>query len=88
MQIKVNFEGLIFTGNLRQGAFARGEVRCPNCQEPIEPQAGPGGAYLICSSVNRGCVKPSKSFGDENSMRDWLEAAWEAVGDQCRKGLI
>jgi hypothetical protein len=88
MRIKVPLEGLLFTGDCQQGTFTRGEVRCATCEQPLEQQLNAGGAYLICPSANRGCIKPSKSYDDENAMRNWLESAWQAIAQKCTSGEV
>jgi hypothetical protein len=86
MEFRVQIEGVIFTATCEQGRFARGRVVCPNCGTELE-QLAPlsGSAYLICPCLNRGCVKPTKSFGTERDMLEWVCQAWGLVERECKK---
>jgi hypothetical protein len=84
MVIKAKYDGVTLTGDCHNGDFTRGEVRCPNCNTPLEQQVSEfGSAYLICPAKSRDCPNPVKSFAEAREMLEWLERAWESITEIC-----
>jgi len=78
--------GVVFTGDCASGIFRRGKVCCPNCKHELEQQVpADDDAQLICPQENKGCVKPTKSFGGQEEMATWVEQGWDAMAWVCKQ---
>jgi hypothetical protein len=78
--------GIVFVGDCENGRLTRGKVCCPNCKRELEQQVpADNDAQLICPQQDRGCVRPTKTFGCQEDMVAWIEQGWDAMAWVCKQ---
>jgi hypothetical protein len=86
MRFEKMLAGVLFTGDCVNGIFTRGKVCCPNCKHELEQKAPVSGdVQLICPQINKGCVKPTKTFRSRDDLEEWVEHGWDAMTDVCKQ---
>jgi hypothetical protein len=89
MRFEKLLDGVSFTGDCANGIFTRGTICCPNCKHELQQQVtADNDAELICPQGNKGCVKPTMSFGSSEDMTAWTERGWDAMAWVCKQSPI
>jgi hypothetical protein len=85
MVTRTQHDGALFVGNCPDGQFTPGEIRCPNCDGPLEEElAIAGEAYLVGNSMRKVCVNPVKAFIGVIEMHRWRARGWELIAGICK----
>jgi hypothetical protein len=79
------FDGVSFRVELEWGRQVACAPTCPNCGRDLEPSAVAGqDAMLLCSTDNKGCTTPVKSFKAEEEMAQFLSRACAEIEKRMR----
>jgi hypothetical protein len=81
--IAATFDGIPFRVTLEWGRQVACDPTCPSCGHDLEQSAIAGqDAMLLCSSENKGCTTPVKSFRTAEEMGQFLTRASQEIEKQ------
>lgn len=86
MLSKTIHDGVVFIGECFNRLFTPGELRCPHCNGVLREEiAKAGDAYLVCTSEEKGCGNPIKSFVSSHHLYQWRDTTWELIARTCKQ---